>query len=77
MQQSHFSARPLALGLWSPVYQGWLVSDVEEVHADSSIWTKSPETAQLYRTEAAALIAKKHLRDFHGIETNIITLNNA
>ncbi len=65
------------LGLWNPIYQGWLVSDVKEVHADSSIWTDKFNEAQTFRTEQAAANAKKHLRDFYNISTSVCVLNFA
>ena len=82
-QQSPFSQkhqsgqmRPL-LGLWNPIYQGWLVSDVKEVYADSSIWTQSFGEAQAFRTEGAAKNASRHLRDFYGIDTSVCVLDFA
>ena len=71
MLQSPSSPKHPVLGLWNPVYQGWLVSDVVEVHADSSIWTQDSTQAQEYRTESTALVASKHLRDFYGIDTSV------
>ena len=62
------------LGLWNPIYQGWLVNDVKEVYADSSIWTKEYNDAQKFRTEAAALTAGKHLRDFYGINVVVTVM---
>lgn len=63
------------LGLWNPIYQGWLVSDLKEVYADSSIWTKSYTEAHAFRTEGAAKTASKHLRDFYGIDTSVCVLD--
>ena len=64
-------------GLWNPTYQGWLISDVKEVFADSSIWTKEFKDAQKFRTEAAALTASKQLRDYYGINVVISVMEFA
>ena len=61
-------------GLWNPIYQGYLVNDVKEVHADSSIWTKEFTEAHKFRTEEAALTAGKHLRDFYGVHVIICVM---
>lgn len=65
------------LGLWNPIYQGWLVSDVKEVFADSSIWTKDFKDAQTFRTEAAAVTAGKQLRDYYGINVVVSVMEFA
>ena len=65
------------LGLWNPIYQGWLVDDIKEVFADSSIWTKEYNDAQKFRTEAAALTASKQLRDYYGINVVISVMEFA
>ena len=65
------------LGLWNPIYQGWLISDLKEVFSDSSIWTKEYNDAQKFRTEAAALTAGKHLRDFYGINVVVSVMEFA
>ncbi len=62
------------LGLWNPIYQGWLVSDVKEVFADSSIWTKDFDSAQTFRTEQAADTARKQLRDNYNVVTSVCVL---
>ena len=64
-------------GLWNPIYQGWLISDLKEVFADSSIWTKEYNDAQKFRTEAAALTAGKHLRDYYGINVVVSVMEFA
>lgn len=79
-QQSQSLPKPqqiVLLGLWNPIYQGWLVNDVKEVFADSSIWTKEYNEAQKFRTEAAALTAGKHLRDFYGINVVVSVMEFA
>jgi hypothetical protein len=61
-------------GLWNPVWQAWLVSDVQEVSDDSEIWTETFDHAQIFRTEAAAQVARMHLRDFYAIDTAVCVL---
>ena len=74
-QPSLSSQRHPLLGLWNPTYQGWLVNDLKEVYADSSIWTKSYAEAQAFRTEEAAMKAMKQLRDFYGINVTVCVLD--
>ena len=74
-QQSHSLQKHPLLGLWNPIWQGWLVNDVKEVTGDSDIWTTEFNEAQTFRTESAANNARKHLRDFYDIDVCICVLN--
>ncbi len=76
-QQSPSLQKHPLLGLWNPIYQGWLVTDVKTMHTDSSIWTDNFSDAQTFRTEQAASAAKKHLRDFYKIDVSICVLGYA
>ena len=76
-QPSASSQRFPLLGLWNPIWQGWLVNDVKEVSGDSEIWTSDFKEAQTFRTEAAATIARKHLRDFYNIDAVVSVLGYA
>ena len=73
--QSQSSQKHPLLGLWNPIWQGWLISDVKEVSADSSIWTNDFQDAQTFRTEQAAKNARRHLRDYYNIDVSICVLN--
>ena len=82
-QQSQCSPKPQAaqkhplLGLWNPIWQGWLANGVEEVSNDSDIWTPDFNAAQAFRTATAAENARKHLRDFYDVTTSICVLDFA
>ncbi len=76
-QPSPSSQRFPLLGLWNPIWQGWLVNDVKEVTGDSDIWTSEFNEAQTFRTEAAAKNASKHLRDFYNIDVSVCVLGYA
>ena len=53
------------------------MNDVKEVSGDSEIWTSDFKEAQTFRTEAAATIARKHLRDFYNIDAVVSVLGYA
>ena len=63
-------------GVWN-LEEGWLIDNATPVADDSSMWTTESSQAQVFRTEAKALLATKHLRDFAQVETVVRTLDHA
>jgi hypothetical protein len=74
-QQSKSLPRFPLFGVWNPK-EGWLIDS--SIYADGSIlWTENISQAQVFRTEAKALLATKHLRDFSQIITAVRPLDHA
>ena len=63
-------------GVWNPE-EGWLIDSSIPVADGSILWTRNISQAQVFRTEAKALLATKHLRDFSQIITAVRSLHHA
>ena len=77
VQPSHSSPKHPQLGLWNPTWQGWLSDGVAEICDDAAMWTTDFQSAQTFRTEPEAQIARMRLRDYHGIHVRVCVLNYA
>jgi hypothetical protein len=74
--QSKSSPKFQYFGVWNPE-EGWLIDSSIPVADGSILWTQNISQAQVFRTEAAALLATKHLRDFSQIITAVRPLDHA
>jgi len=74
-QQSKSLPKFPLFGVWSE--EGWLIDSSIPVADGSILWTKNISQAQVFRTEAKALLATKHLRDFSQIITAVRPLDHA
>jgi len=74
-QQSKSLPKFPLFGVWSE--EGWLIDSSIPVVDGSILWTKNISQAQVFRTEAKALLATKHLRDFSQIITAVRPLDHA
>ncbi len=75
-QQSKSSPKFQYFGVWNPE-EGWLIDSSIPVADGSILWTKNISQAQVFRTEAKALLATKHLREFAQIITAVRPLDHA
>jgi hypothetical protein len=75
-QQSKSLQKFPLFGVWNPE-EGWLIDSSIPVADGSILWTKNISQAQVFRTEAKALLATKHLRDFSQIITAVRPLDHA
>jgi hypothetical protein len=75
-QQSKSLPKFQFFGVWNPK-EGWLIDSSIPVADGSILWTKNISQAQVFRTEAKALLATKHLRDFSQIITAVRPLDHA
>ena len=75
-QQSKSLPKFPLFGVWNPE-EGWLIDNAEPISDGDSMWTKNISQAQVFRTEAKALLATKHLRDFAQIYTAVRPLDHA
>jgi hypothetical protein len=75
-QQSKSLPRFPLFGVWNPE-EGWLIDNAAPISDGGSLWTENISQAQVFRTEAKALLATKHLRDFAQIHTAVKPLNHA
>jgi len=74
-QQSKSLPKFPLFGVWSE--QGWLIDSSIPVADGSILWTKNISQAQIFRTEAKALLATKHLRDFSQIIAAVRPIDHA
>jgi hypothetical protein len=63
-------------GVWNPE-EGWLIDHASPIADGDSMWTKESSQAQVFRTEAKALLATKHLRDFAQVEAAVRPIDHA
>lgn len=63
-------------GVWN-LEEGWLIDHAAPIADGDSMWTKESSQAQVFRTEAKALLATKHLRDFAQVNTAVRQLDHA
>jgi hypothetical protein len=75
-QQSKSLQKFPLFGVWNPE-EGWLIDSSIPVADGSILWTENISQAQVFRTEAKALLATKHLRDFSQIITAVRPLDHA
>jgi hypothetical protein len=75
-QQSKSLPKFPLFGVWNPE-KGWLIDSSIPVADGSILWTENISQAQVFRTEAKALLATKHLRDFSQIITAVRPLDHA
>jgi len=74
-QQSKSLPKFPLFGVWSE--EGWLIDSSIPVADGSILWTKNILQAQTFRTEAKALLATKHLRDFAQIIAAVRPIDHA
>jgi len=74
-QQSKSLPKFPLFGVWSE--QGWLIDSSVPVADGSILWTRNISQAQIFRTEAKALLATKHLRDFSQIIAAVRPIDHA
>jgi len=74
-QQSKSLPKFPLFGVWSE--QGWLIDSSVPVADGSILWTRNISQAQIFRTEAKALLATKHLRDFAHIIAAVRPIDHA
>jgi len=74
-QQSKSLPKFPLFGVWS--VQGWLIDSSVPVADGSILWTRNISQAQIFRTEAKALLATKHLRDFSQIIAAVRPIDHA
>jgi hypothetical protein len=74
-QQSKSLPKFPLFGVWSE--EGWLIDSSIPVVDGSILWTKNISQAQIFRTEAKALLATKHLRDFAQIIAAVRPIDHA
>jgi len=74
-QQSKSLPKFPLFGVWSE--QGWLIDSSIPVADGSILWTRNISQAQIFRTEAKALLATKHLRDFSQIIAAVRPIDHA
>jgi len=74
-QQSKSLPKFPLFGVWSE--EGWLIDSSIPVADGSILWTKNISQAQIFRTEAKALLATKHLRDFSQIIAAVRPIDHA
>jgi hypothetical protein len=74
-QQSKSLPKFPLFGVWSE--EGWLIDSSIPVADGSILWTRNISQAQIFRTEAKALLATKHLRDFSQIIAAVRPIDHA
>jgi hypothetical protein len=74
-QQSKSLPKFPLFGVWSE--EGWLIDSSIPVADGSILWTRNISQAQIFRTEAKALLATKHLRDFAQIIAAVRPIDHA
>jgi len=75
-QQSKSLPKFPLFGVWNPE-EGWLIDHASPIADGDSMWTEESSQAQVFRTEAKALLATKHLRDFAQVNTAVRQLDHA
>jgi hypothetical protein len=75
-QQSKSLPKFPLFGVWNPE-EGWLIDSSIPVADGSILWTRNISQAQIFRTEAKALLATKHLRDFAQIIAAVRPIDHA
>ena len=75
-QQSKSLPKFPLFGVWNPE-EGWLIDHASPIADGDSMWTKDISQAQVFRTEAKALLATKHLRDFARVDTAVRPIDHA
>lgn len=75
-QQSKSLPKFPLFGVWNPE-EGWLIDHASPIADGDSMWTKESSQAQVFRTEAKALLATKHLRDFSQIIAAVRPIDHA